>query len=141
MDSIQLLKVVKKLPEHTPTLSSLEEQLGVGPGQGRAWYPSQKIHWMRWLAEYQTEGPYGRIVRKRSDARLIYNRLMCPPMIFWLPEALQCDDGSLQAAFDAALSAPANGASQAAAIRRVLPWTAVFEKITMHKGLQEILRS
>lgn len=139
MTSDQLLAIVRTLPENTPTLSKLEQQLGVGPGQGRAWYPSQKVHWVRWLAEYQTAGPYSRKARKQNKARTVYNRLMCPPMIYWLPEALNYQECILRSAFRAALNAPKNGASQSAAIRRQIPWKTVEDLIRENPDFRDVL--
>lgn len=88
MDRETMIKLVDTLPTETRLLRSLEEALQVGVGFGSAWYSSQKEHWSRWLAEYETTGVYGRSPNSGMNARAIYNRLSCAPMAFWFAEAV-----------------------------------------------------
>ena len=50
-------------------------------------------------------------------------------MLFWLSEALEVDRGKLLMAVYAAVSAPNNQATQAAAVRGCLPWEEIEEAI------------
>ena len=113
------------LPADTPRHVELERAVGVGVGDGRAWYRHQKEHWLGWLAEYGGPGAYGRTPDAGRDAAYVYNHIQCAPMLFWLSEALRVDDGMLGRAFAAVIAADPRGASQCAALRRVLPWGTV----------------
>lgn len=129
MDADQLLTHIEPLPADTPLLRVLEQELQVGVGYGRAWYKSQKQHWVRWLSDYSSPGPYGRRPKPRTPAQRVYNRLMCPPMVFWLAEASGVPDRRLLAAFECAVQAEANCARQTAAIRKVIPWGRVHAEL------------
>jgi hypothetical protein len=48
------------------------------------WYESQKEHWIGWLLGYQGPGAYGRKRHDVSDAKSVYNRLVCPEMLLYL---------------------------------------------------------
>lgn len=133
MDAKALLAIVKCLDPDLPLHKQLEHELKVGPGYGRAWYPSQKEHWIKWLSEYDTPGPYCRRPLARTPAETVYNRLMCPPMVFWLAEASGVASALLNDAYWAALSAQPHSASQAAAIRNHTPWGIVISFINKNR--------
>lgn len=125
MDAKTLLGLVESLDvpsdDAAPLTIQLETALGVGPGYGRATYRDQRHHWMRWLLEYQSPD---------RSARRIYNSLNCPPMVFWLAEAAGADRFLLEAATHAVLLAPSNQAAQSAAVRRVMPWSLIYQVLT-----------
>lgn len=125
MDIKTLLVVVSTLDHDTPLTRELERLLKVGPRYGAAKYMHQKHHWETWLATYLDPHLTRRAYRPRTGAEAVYNRLNCPPMVFWLAEALGVQHEALRLAFDAALDAPLNQTSQAAAIRARLPWAMV----------------
>ena len=102
---------IKPLSEYLPLTKSLEEALREGAGFNRAWYRSQKEHWLGWLAEYDGPGAYGRSDAKR-DARFVYNHIQCAPMLFWLSEALETPSDILNMTFDAVVAARNRGAQQ-----------------------------
>lgn len=55
-----LIEHIRLLPE-TPLLTvALERKKGIGVGDGRAWYISQKEHWLGWLGESNKLVPYER---------------------------------------------------------------------------------
>ena len=108
---------------------ALERRLRIGAGFGKAWYTSQKEHWLRWLAEYNTPGAYARTPAPDLSCQAIYNRLQCPPMVFWLGEAVGVPKGRLRAAFYAATNVPSQYGRQTAAIRREVPWKDIEVKI------------
>lgn len=125
MTAHELLATVRVLRSELPLHKALERDLKIGPGYGNAWYRSQKEHWIKWLSDYDTPGPYGRHPRVRTSAEVIYNRLMCPPMVFWLAEASGVSGPLLRDAHQAALSARPHCASQTSAIRQLVPWCGV----------------
>jgi hypothetical protein len=108
---------------------ALERRLRIGAGFGEAWYSSPKEHWLRWLSEYGTAGVYGRTPAGDLPCEAIYNRLQCPPMVFWLGDAVEVPKGRLTAAYWAATSAPRQYGRQTAAIRREIPWRGIETKI------------
>ncbi len=124
-----LLRLVERQDSNAPLTKQLEDALHVGPGYGRAWYSTQREHWLRWLEEYPTAGPYGRRPTSRTLAQVVYGRIICPPMVFWLAETFRVDHRLLSTAYGNAVAAPKKQASQSGAIRSVLPWGVVFASI------------
>lgn len=124
-----LLELVERQTCNAPMTKRLEDALLIGPGYGSAWYSSQREHCIRWLAEYHTSGPYGRKPVQRTPAKVVYGRVNCPPMVFWLAETFSVDETYLRAAHNAALVAPRIQASQAGAIRAALPWELIFPRL------------
>ncbi|MEO0668964.1 MAG: hypothetical protein AAFZ99_13720 [Pseudomonadota bacterium] len=124
--SQHLLRLIEMQSGEAPLTKELEKALQVGPGYGTAWYSSQREHWLRWLQDYQTAGPYGRKPTKRTPAKVVYGRVNCPPMVFWLAEIFGVDVNRLSAAHVAAAAARKNQASQSGAIRSLIPWDVVF---------------
>lgn len=122
MNPRQLRRRIKRLNADTPLHKRLEQALQEGVSFGNAWYGSQKEHWLGWLAEYDGPGAYGRQSGKPRDARYIYNHIQCAPMLFWLAEALDISDETLEGAFDVVVAAPDWNASQCAAFRKLVPW-------------------
>lgn len=129
MEAKELLRLVKELDDGQPLHKKLERELKIGPGFGRARYKNQKEHWISWLTDYHTSGPYGRLASASTPAEVVYNRLMCPPMVFWLAEASGVSHGPLHDAFEAALVSRLQCASQSAAIRRSIPWCDVEQTL------------
>src|SRR5258708_7500466 len=98
---VTLLTAVRQLPETAPLAESL-----LAPD------PRLKKWWLRWLSHYDSDD---------RDASLIYNRLKHPPMIVWLAEVSGIDTQLIRKAVDAIVEGdPCQ--SQAAAVRRILPW-------------------
>ena len=94
---------IKTLDPDTPMHRALEIELGEGVGFGKAWYGSQKEHWLGWLREYNGPGAYGRQTGKSRDAKFAFNHGQCAPMLFWLAEALELPKRQVyQAALDLA---------------------------------------
>ncbi len=124
-----LLKTIETLTEDQPMTTMLEHFLQIGVGFGNAWYRSQKEHWLRWLKEYDTPGVYGRKPNSGRSCQFIYNQLQCPPMVFWLGEALEVPNTALRAAYVAATEARPHYGPQTAAIRREIPWQMLETRI------------
>jgi len=125
MQRERLLKTIQTFEADQPLTAKLEHRLQIGAGFGSAWYSSQKEHWLRWLANYHTPGVYGRAPAADLPCQAIYNRLQCPPMVFWLGEAAGVPGARLHAAFLAAISASNQYGRQTAAIRHELPWQSI----------------
>ncbi len=127
MTPADLLRRIEHLPRDTKRHKAMEQALQIGAGFGRAWYGSQKEHWQRWLAEYSGPGAYGRSARGERPARYVYNHIRCAPMLFWLAEAAGVAGDRLERGYRAVLKEKtSNGGTQCAALRRVIPWEAVF---------------
>ena len=129
MERWDLFSIIETLPDTPPMTLALERHLRVGAGFGKAWYSSQKEHWLRWLSEYDTAGAYGRTPAGDLPCEAIYNRLQCPPMAFWLGEAVGVPKERLKAAYWAATEAQRQHGRQTAAIRREIPWREIEIKI------------
>ncbi len=94
----------------------------------QVWYTTQKEHWLGWLREYDGPGAYGRVPGKQRDARFAYNHIVEPKMLLWLIEAA----GVSKDLVEATQRASAEGASlmqKSGAIRRVAPWTVLYDAI------------
>ncbi|SHK58381.1 Site-specific recombinase XerD [Shimia gijangensis] len=128
MDIQTLINRIRSLPEARPLTALLEREIGIGADYKRAWYSSQKEHWLGWLGACETPAPYKRQASSATDARLVFQRLSCAPMLFWLADASEFEETRLRLAFDAVVAAPQNGARQSAAFRRIIPW----ELIDLH---------
>jgi hypothetical protein len=99
----------------------------------RAWYTSQKEHWLGWLSEYHGPGYYGRKNCHRS-ADFAYNHIVCPPMVLWLGEALGIPKSTVAKARRNALAAGPHFAAQCAAIRKVISWVMIEERVSKLAG-------
>lgn len=116
---------VNELAPFLPRCRKMELAIGVGVGLGKARYLSQKQHWLEWLDGYALrEGDSDRDHSPRS-AEFIYNRIMCPPMLFWLAEGAGVPEVYLGRAYDAVLDVSPRPASRCAALRWVIPWKTV----------------
>lgn len=73
----ELLLAVKRLPARMPASDHLH----------KSGYDTHQDHWLGWAGEYNTTGFYGRSDTTVTDARTVYNRLNCGPMMIWLLEA------------------------------------------------------
>jgi hypothetical protein len=72
----EMLRAVRRLPATMPESDALY----------KSGYETHKDHWVGWLSEYDGPGFYGRN-DWNVDARGVYQRLNCGPMIVWLNEA------------------------------------------------------
>ena len=93
------------------------------------WYSSQKEHWLGWLDEYDGPGAYDREVQEGRSAAFVYNHIVCPPMLIWLAEASGVPRSTVLAAESAALAAKDNLGSKSAAIRRIIPFQMIDERL------------
>ena len=68
----ELRVAIAQLPAHQPVTERYEAALRARQPT-RASYPTQKDHWLGWLADYSGSGFYHRANWNRS-ARFVYNR-------------------------------------------------------------------
>jgi hypothetical protein len=120
----QLRKCIQALPEHQPLTVAFQRELEARKLVRSSNYPTQKQHWLRWLGEYDGPGYYIRADWRRT-AEFVYNHVVCPPMVLWLGEAVGVPRDVVKAAASAALAADPTQMAQAAAIRRVVPWSMI----------------
>jgi hypothetical protein len=111
---------IERLSPYGPVTRSLERRIS-GGGMTVVWYANQREHLLGWLAEYDGPGAYGRSNPNRS-AEFVYNHFQCAPGLLWLAEAAGVPRFALLKAKNAVLASRENSASQAGALRRVLPW-------------------
>jgi len=127
----QLAAKIRKLrarPPITAEFESVLERRGSW-SSSRAWYTSQKEHWLGWLSGYHGPGYYGRKNWHRS-ADFVYNHIVCPPMVLWLGEASGLPKARIVEAKQAALSASPYFPAQCAAIRKTIPWKVIEVRLT-----------
>ena len=94
---------------------------------GGRWWSSQREHMTAWMSEIGGPGAYGRKSRG-STARQAYNRLQCAPGLLWLAEAVGVPEATVRAAA-AAAGGRGRPATQCAAIRRLISWQMIEEKL------------
>ena len=130
MTSRTLASKIAKLPATLPITTAFERKLRRLRtwGTTSVWYSTQKEHWLGWLKEYGGPGYYARKDWNR-DAEFVYNHIVCPPMVLWLGEASGISPILVRKAKKAALSAKPTLPAQSAAIRRVISWVSIEEKI------------
>jgi len=92
------------------------------------WCGRQKEHWLGWLKDYNGPGYYDR----RSwdvTAETVYNRVVNPSMVLWLCEAAGVPKSIIEDASSAALAGSQTMAAQSGAIRRVIRWGMIEERL------------
>jgi hypothetical protein len=125
LSRIALLNMVRRLPEE-PTVP--------------ARFPNSfKQAWVDWLSKYIRPGKYGRGDRRR-DARFIYNHLNHPEMIIWLAAASGAEAQLVRKAAGTMQEDDSHG-TQAATVRRILPWGDVAHHLASSKSHGFISRS
>ena len=113
MTPAELLQAIKRLPAKCEVSTRLDRRLDKGPV-----FQSQKEHWIGWIA-------HGFMRSETERASTVYNRLQCPPMVLWLPEAAGVASALIRRAELNCLMAQPNVRAQCGAIRRTIPWATV----------------
>jgi hypothetical protein len=116
---VWLIQVIQALPSAPPV------PLGT-PGYNQ--YSTQKAHWLGWLAPSAGTGSYPRSEAPNRNAKYVYNHIVEPKLLLWLIAASGIDAATVAAAQKAAASA-LKMPSQAAAIRRIVPWDLLCEQL------------
>ena len=120
MSRDELLAFVRQLPEKTPIANTL--------AQGH----SSKQSWIDWLIYYAESGDHPRR-RAQRDASFIYNHWWNSRTFIWLAEASGVDQERIQRAAKIIATASGNTTTQAATVRRILPWHLVAKHLRENK--------
>lgn len=130
MTRTQLLRAIRRLEPECPMTTAFERALGIRDSEDniRGWYKSQRQHWIGWLNEYSGPGYYCRKTTSNS-AQVIYNRIVCPPMVLWLGEASGVPKARIAKAKRVGL-AEKTLAARSAAVRRIIPWDEIETRLT-----------
>ncbi|SMY10269.1 hypothetical protein [Flavimaricola marinus] len=115
---------------------ALEHRTGIGSGFHGKWYRSQREHLLGWLVVQEAQARKKGEDPATVDARGMWGRLKCSPLMFWLAESAGVapdllDDAEL-AAVEAALINPTDGDPHGKLMRQVLPWEVVSQAV--HSG-------
>ena len=132
MTPLILRRKILPLRSKLPITAAFERALtkrGTWTNEG-VWYTSQKQHWIGWLGEYNGPGFYGRKATAGRSAEFVYRHVVCPPMLIWLAEATGVNHSIVMAAKRAALAAKRSLASKCAAIRKVIPWQLIEDRLS-----------
>jgi 5-methylcytosine-specific restriction protein A len=92
---------------------------------------SYKANWIRWLSKYQAKG--GDRVNPHRGAEFIYNAINLPGWIVWLAAASGISPQLVHKAANA-VAPKESRMTQAAAVRRVLPWSVVAKQLENARG-------
>lgn len=141
MTPLELRDRIYTLPPHLPLERALAKDLerDWSPSKRPAWYSSQKQHWLGWLRGYDGPGAYGRSDAAPREARYIWARIQCPPMLFWLAEAVKIPEADLREAYDRTVAAPPRESNQCGALRSVITWPMVESRLPAPPSLFEKL--
>jgi hypothetical protein len=127
----ELARIIRKLGPHLPISDRFDTEMPGGSAERkRAWYSSQRQHWLGWLDEYDGPGAYGRKAPGGRDAEFVYNHVVNPKMLIWLAEAAGAPRSRLLRAKKAAISAGARMPAMSAAIRREFPYAYIETLLT-----------
>jgi hypothetical protein len=127
MTRLELARRIKKYSERAPITRSFEIELTArglwDPEREKKKYPSQKMHWLGWLSEYGGAGAFNRKNRGVRSAEIVYNRIVCPPMVLWLTETAGVPKRQVKLAMQSALFVAPSFARQCAAMRKIISWS------------------
>jgi len=112
----KFIRAIRQLPSDEPR---------VWP---RAWYQTQKEHWLGWLGEYHGPGAYGRTTGIKRDAVYAYNHIVNHNMLLWLIKAAGVRSDLVDAAKRAARRGKTMQA-KSAAIRRHVGWEVIEARL------------
>lgn len=121
----QFQKLVCMLPKVTPIHAACEKILKKQHVTLRdAWYASQSEHWQGWLSECDGAGYYKR-KKPHQTVESVYNSIACPPMLFWLAEAVGVPKETLLKAKKIMLTKGIAFPRQCGGIRKLIPWAMI----------------
>lgn len=116
----QFIRAIRQLPEDEPI------------DNPKVWYRTQKQHWLGWLGQYHTPGYYGRKTNVKRDARFAYNHIVCPDLLLYLVRAIPLAPEIIAAAEEASKKGKTMMA-QSGAIRKVAPWSEIYQALFEQK--------
>lgn len=121
MRAPEFAAVLRRLQPHTPIADQWEV---LRPPRSK-WWRSEREHMAAWFSQAEGPGAYGR--RKAQTAAQTYNRLLCPPALLWIAEALGVERETVRAAANAAWTKK-HIAAQCGEIRRHIPWQEIHSR-------------
>ena len=134
IDILTLQDMVTSLEPHPPRTVALEKRIRIGTGFHGKWYRSQKEHLQGWLVVQEAQARATGQDPATVDARGMWGRLKCSPLMFWLAEAggvpSELLDEGEAAAVEAARERPTDGEPHGRMLREVLPWDRVAEALS-----------
>jgi hypothetical protein len=136
MNRRELIDAIENLRAKPPMTVAFQRALERRGILDRSNYTSQKQHWRCWLSEYNGPGFYVRNKWPQS-AKVIYNRIVCPPMLLWLGEASGVDESKVAKAKRAALAGGKTFGAQSAAIRKIIPWEEIETALCSGNGSRQ----
>ncbi len=104
------------------------------------WYRSQNQHWMGWLRDYDGPGAYHRKGGENRDAKFAYNHIVCPQMLLYLIAAIPLSTEIIEKASQAIIGKTTEMA-QSGAIRKVAPWSMIYQALWMDQSKETILKT
>lgn len=110
----QLLAIIGALPTRAPYSSRF--------------FGSSKDDWLAWLSDYDQPGFYKRN-KPGVFAKAAYNFLESPWALVWLAEQLGIPRATPARATRESKLAPKNLASQSGAVRKVIPWQVIEDRL------------
>lgn len=112
----ELRNKIKRLQSDKPSTNS------------RVYYRNQKEHWLSWLNDYNNNGAYGRPINSNRDAKWVYNHVVCPNLLLYLIKSINIKS-ELVAAAQKAYEQGTSEMQASGAIRKIVPWSLVYEAI------------
>lgn len=129
----QLKTYMAAYPETPPRTTALEQRIQIGTGFHNKWYRSQKEHMLGWTVVQEGQARRKGLDPSTVDARGMWNRLKCSPLMFWLAECAGVAGSVLDQAEETASAAarinPNDGNPHGRMMREVLPWDVVARAI------------
>ena len=116
-----LSDAIRQLPSDAPV--SLKTQ-------GYNQYTTQKDHWLGWLNPAAGTGSYPRRTGANVAAKMVYNRIGEPKMLWWLASAAGVDQSLLDEA-QRRVDAQTPLSSQCAEFRKLVPWRTLAESLEL----------
>jgi hypothetical protein len=116
-----LSDAIRQLPSDAPV--SLKTQ-------GYNQYTMQKDHWLGWLNPAAGTGSYPRRTGANVAAKMVYNRIGEPKMLWWLASAAGVDQSLLDEA-QGRVDAQTPLSSQCAEFRKLVPWRTLAESLEL----------
>lgn len=122
----QFARLAASLTRPTPIVEAFDVARWPAAAFETRWYANQQEHVVGFAAAYPDRQP-------TATTRQMYGRFANPSCPLWIAEAFGVDPALVQQAADAALAARTTDgrmAAEAGAVRKVVPWVLLVEKIS-----------
>lgn len=121
----QLKSHVTAYPAVPALTTALEQRIQIGTGFHNKWYNSQRDHMLGWIVVQECQARRNGKNPEAVDAKGMWSRLKCSPMMFWLAECAGVSSKQLEQAAQQAGAAtlinPKDGDPHGSMMREVLP--------------------